>query len=51
MMRRWWSWLGAIMTMVLTVRFVLTRLRPVVLRPTSDATHELSGGADRKSVV
>ncbi len=44
-MRRWWSWLGAIMTMVLTVRFVLTRLRPVVLRPTSDATHELSGGA------
>lgn len=45
MQRRWWSWLGAIMTMVLSVRFVLTRLRPVVLRPTSDATHELNGDA------
>lgn len=45
MQRRWWSWLGAIMTMVLSVRFVLTRVRPIVLRPTADATHELNGDA------
>ncbi len=45
MQRRWWSWLGAIMTMALSLRFVLTRLRPVVLRPTADATHELNGDA------
>ena len=43
MQRRWWSWIGAVMTMVLSLRFVLTRLRPVVLRPTADATGELLG--------
>jgi len=40
MQRRWWSWIGAVMTMALSLRFVLTRLRPVVLRPTADATGE-----------
>ena len=43
MQRRWWSWIGAVMTMALSLRFVLTRLRPVVLRPTADATGELLG--------
>lgn len=43
MQRRWWSWLAAIMTMALSVRFVLTRVRPVVLRPTADATNEING--------
>ncbi|NBU64197.1 MAG: hypothetical protein EBS29_06845 [Chloroflexia bacterium] len=43
MQRRWWSWVGAVMTMALSLRFVLTRLRPVVLRPTADATGELRG--------
>lgn len=41
MQRRWWSWLGAIATMILSIRYVLTNVRPVVLHPTADATAEL----------
>lgn len=43
MLRRWWSIVGAIATMVLSIRYVLTRVRPVVLRPTGDSTPELGG--------
>jgi hypothetical protein len=43
MLRRWWSIVGAIATMVLSIRYVLTRVRPVVLRPTEDSTSELGG--------
>jgi len=41
MQRRWWSWLGAIATMVLSIRYVLTNVRPILLHPTADATAEL----------
>ena len=50
MLRRWWSVLGAIATMVLSIRYVLTRVRPVVLRPTDDYTAELNGSETALSI-
>lgn len=43
MIRQWWRWLGAVMTTLLTLRYIVTRVRPVVLKPTLDATEELNG--------
>jgi UDP-2,3-diacylglucosamine pyrophosphatase LpxH len=43
MRRTWWRWLGAIATMVLSIRYVLTNVRPIILRPTADSTPELGG--------
>jgi hypothetical protein len=43
MIRRWWSWFGALMTALLTLRYLLSRVRPVVLNPTEHHTDELNG--------
>ena len=43
MIRRWWSWFGALMTALLTIRYLLSRVRPVVLNPTEHHTDELNG--------
>jgi UDP-2,3-diacylglucosamine pyrophosphatase LpxH len=43
MIRQWWRWIGALMTTFLTLRYIVTRVRPVVLKPTEHTTEELSG--------
>lgn len=43
MIRQWWRWLGAVMTTFLTLRYLVSRVKPVVLKPTEHITEELSG--------
>ncbi len=43
MIRKWWSWVGALMTTFLTLRYLLSRVRPVILKPTEHHTDELNG--------
>jgi UDP-2,3-diacylglucosamine pyrophosphatase LpxH len=43
MIRKWWSWLGALLTTLLTLRYLLSRVRPVILKPTEHHTSELNG--------